>query len=411
MRALLRLRAVATELALVSLASIVSVTCLSRVARAEAPGPRTPPVHVLGIDSDDAEDQADALTGAIRSRVRSAPGWSLQETQHPLGMLTAALRCPPKPDAACLQRIGDQLHADRFVWGVMTKAPGNQVTVEMHLWARGRPDTSDKETYSDNLQDQNDETLRRIATRILDKISGTVTTGTVTVHAGDSEGVVWINGQKNRALEHGAATIALAPGKYDVEVRAQGFASAKQENVTVSAGLDTSVALRLEPAAAAPEATSAASSVDVRRVAGWSLIGVGAAAGIVAAIEGIEFISAKNDLDTARAQVPSQITDVCNSNEAFSPSAQAAASACAKYNQAATDRTVGVIVGSAGAIAIAVGAVLLLTEHAKETAPAPAGPATALAYQPRFRVLPYLSPPSAHRASGTSGGVNLTLVF
>ena len=206
MRGLLRLLAIFSGLAILWLA------CAPRVAYAEAPGPRTSPVHVLGIDSDDAEDQADALTGALRSRVRSAPGWSLQETQHALGMLTAALRCPQKPDAACLQRIGDQLHTDRFVWGVMSKSPGNQVTTEIHLWARGRPDVSAKETYSDNLQDQNDETLRRIAARILDKITGTTTKGTVTIHAGDSEGVVWINGQKNRALEHGAATNRARPG-------------------------------------------------------------------------------------------------------------------------------------------------------------------------------------------------------
>jgi hypothetical protein len=369
-------------------------------------------VHVLGIDSDDAEDQADALTGAIRSRVRGAPGWSLQETQHTLGMLTAALRCPPKPDAPCLQRIGDQLHADRFVWGLMSKAPGNQVTVEIHLWSRGRPDTSDKETYSDNLQDQNDETLRRIATRILDKISGTVTTGTVTVHAGEGDGVVWINGQKNHLLDHGAATIALVPGKYDVEVRAQGFTTAKQEGVAVAAGLDTSVSLKLDPAApASAEPPKSESTVDGRRIAGWALIGVGVAAGAVAAIEGIEFISAKNDLDAARAQVPSQITDVCNSNEAFSPSAGQAATACSKYNQAATDRTVGVIVGSVGAVALAVGAVLLITDHSREGSATPAtGPtATTRNDAPKFRLLPYFNPPGGGRTSG--GGLKLSVTF
>ena len=281
------------------------------------PGPRAVPAHVLGIDSDDAEDQADALTGALRSRVRGAPGWSLQETQHSLGMLTAALRCPQKPDAACLQRIGDQLHTDRFVWGVMSKAPGNQVTAEVHLWARGKPDVGAKETYSDNLEDQNDETLRKIAARILEKISGSPTTGTMTVHAGDAEGVVWINGQKSRALEHGAATIDLAPGRYDVELRAQGFETARQERVVVAAGQETNVPLKLVPAAAAStEQAPRGKPVDVRRVAGWSLIGLGVAAGIVAAVEGVEFLSAKNDLDAATARTSrAAITDVCaNSN-------------------------------------------------------------------------------------------------
>ena len=60
----------------------------------------------------------------------------------------------------------------------MAKAPGSQVSAEIHLWARGRPDAMAKETYSDNLRDQNDETLRRIATRILDKIGGNALNGT-----------------------------------------------------------------------------------------------------------------------------------------------------------------------------------------------------------------------------------------
>jgi hypothetical protein len=398
MRAVLRLLTMAAGLAFLWLLS------LPRLALAEAPGPRTPPVHVLGIDSDDAEDQADALTGALRSRIRSAPGWSLQETQHALGMLTAALRCPPRPDPPCLQRIGDQLHTDRFVWGMMSKAPANQVAAEIHLWMRGKPDTSTKETYSDNLRDQNDETLRRIATRIFDKISGTVTTGTLTVHLAEAErdASLWVNGQKSRALEHGAATIDLPPGRYEVEVRAQGFAPAKQESVLVSAGLDTAVALKLEPAAPPPPETSSTSGGSkIRQVAGWSLIGVGVVAGVVAVVEGVQFISAKNDLDAARKEVPSTINDVCSDSPSVTFNG-AAATACAKYNQAATDRTAGLILGGVGAVALAAGAVVLLTGTRERTDSGAAG--SARAEPPRWQVLP-----SAYPRGG--GGIDVSLTF
>ena len=110
---------------------LLALVSFARTAHAEAPSPRATPVHVLSIDSDDAEDQADALSGAIRSRVRLAPGWSLQETSHSLSMLTAALRCPQKPDTPCLQRIGDQIHTDRFIWGTMSKGPNNQVVADL----------------------------------------------------------------------------------------------------------------------------------------------------------------------------------------------------------------------------------------------------------------------------------------
>src|ERR1700723_946621 len=98
-----------------ALFALVTIVIHCSSARAQAPKPQD--LHVLEIDSDDADDQAEALTGALRSRVRSAQGWSLPETSQSLRMLTAALRCPVRPDAPCLQRIGDHLKTDRFVWG------------------------------------------------------------------------------------------------------------------------------------------------------------------------------------------------------------------------------------------------------------------------------------------------------
>ena len=285
----------------------------------------------------------------------------------------------------------------------MSKAPGNQVTAEIHLWARGKPDTSTKETYSDNLRDQNDETLRRVATRILDKISGTVTTGTLTVHVTEAEGeVLWVNGQKNRPIEHGAATIELPAGKYDVEVRALGFANAKQEAVLVSAGLDSTVTLKLETAPPPPVETSnaAVSGSKVRKVVSWSLVGLGVVAGVVAVVEAVQFMSAKNDLDAARKQVPSNITDVCSDNPTVAFNS-AATTACTKYNQAANDRTLAFISGGVAGALLVTGAVLLLT--APHEATEPAAPATARA-EPRLQVLPYAFPRGG-------GGVDLSLTF
>ena len=205
-------------------------------------------------------------------------GGRFKRLSTPWGCSPPRSRCPQKPDAACLhQRIGDQLHTDRFVWGVMSKVPrerghGRDSLVD----PRASPSVVAKETYSDNLQDQNDETLRKIATRVLDKLAGITTKGTLTVHAGDADGVVWINGQKNRALEHGAAMIELIPGRYDIEVRAPGFATATQEGVVVNPGQDTSVPLKMV-ALALPVAAAAApeSKGNARRVLGWTLIGLG----------------------------------------------------------------------------------------------------------------------------------------
>ncbi len=135
-------------------ASIAAVGAIPRPARAEPPNAKAMPVYVLSILTDDADDQADALTQALRSRVRQAPGWSLLETPQSFETLSIALRCPPTPDAACLQRIGDQLHADHYVWGTLAKKKGGEVVADVHFWTRGKPQTDASETYSDNLKER-----------------------------------------------------------------------------------------------------------------------------------------------------------------------------------------------------------------------------------------------------------------
>src|SRR5690242_13691103 len=78
------------------LVMMLTVVLVPRRAGADQSTAHTVSVAVLGLDSDDAEEQADALTGALRSRIRASQGWSLVDTTQSLGMLTAALRCPGK---------------------------------------------------------------------------------------------------------------------------------------------------------------------------------------------------------------------------------------------------------------------------------------------------------------------------
>src|SRR5262249_36150938 len=186
-----------------ALAALALVVFLVGDANADPPGPRAYPLFVLAIDTDDAEDQADALTTALRSRVRTAQGWSLSETTVTLSMLTAALKCPRIPDAPCLVRIADQLKGDRFVWGHMQQAPGNRVRVELRLWSRNKPEQHASETYADNLRDFTDDRLLRIAQRLFDRLAGIASTGALVLHAGDANGVIFVDGQRHGMLTNG----------------------------------------------------------------------------------------------------------------------------------------------------------------------------------------------------------------
>src|SRR5262249_43586159 len=101
---------------------VIAMVVGPRRAAADASTAHSVPVAVITFDSDDADEQAEALTGALRSRIRASHGWSLADAPQSLGMLTAALRCPGKPlTAECQAKVADQIKAERFVFGYVSR--------------------------------------------------------------------------------------------------------------------------------------------------------------------------------------------------------------------------------------------------------------------------------------------------
>jgi hypothetical protein len=145
-----------------------SLLVATSAARADAPGPNAPPIQVIAVRSDDAEDQADALTAALRNRVRALRGFSLGDGDYALEVLTLGLKCGESPDEACQIKIGNQIRADRFVWGSVKRSKSaKQVVADLHLWTRGRPSTKTEFTFSDNLTAPGDDGLRRLVDEAL----------------------------------------------------------------------------------------------------------------------------------------------------------------------------------------------------------------------------------------------------
>ena len=157
-----------------ALLCVLGLVVVPRAARAESASTRAVPVYVLSIWTDDADDQAESLTQALRWSVRQAAGWSLLESSQSFETLIIALKCPQRPDPACLLRIGDQLKADHYVWGTMDKkrVARGEVNAEVHMWARGKPDAMARETYSDSQKDPSSDSLRSIASGLFAKLTG-----------------------------------------------------------------------------------------------------------------------------------------------------------------------------------------------------------------------------------------------
>lgn len=278
---------------------MLTVLALPRAARADQPGAHTVPVAVLAFDTEDSEEQADAITGAVRSRIRAAEGWSLIETTQSLGMLTAAMKCPSRPPPECQQKIAEHIKAERYIWGFVSKGPlRGQVTAEIHLYQRGKPDTVFKESYADNLKDSNDDTLRKVATRIVDRFGG-VAVGVVVVRAADQTGDVVIDGGKRVPLEKGTARIEVAAGSHSIEVAPLTGEPIKR-NVLVTAGRESVV----EMARAIAEPPSEASKTKTRKLLGGAAMGAGAILGGVAIYELVHWFGLQSDGEARAKEVP-----------------------------------------------------------------------------------------------------------
>ena len=365
-------RAIRWGLALLGAFSLLLL--VARPARAQAEGGKPMAVYVLSITTDDADDQAEALTQALRSRVRQLRAWSLQETTQSFETLASALKCPSKPDANCLQRIADQLHVDRFIWGTMSKKPGGQVLADVHMWSRGRGDLVASDTYSDNLKDASDESLRTIAFKLFNTISGTNVsrTAVVVVHAGGARGDVLVDGEVKGSLDRGLARIEVPTGSHKIGVSVDGVAAPEQA-VSLSAGEERELTFVPTAPAGAAGGESSSGGISARRVIAYAALGVGGALVIAGVVEAAQWVSDNNANNSDRQRVKSSIQDVC-ANEINS----AAEDACRKEQDAVTASTLGWVFGGIGAVLIGSGTVLLLTDHSSSSEGAAATPTTGL---------------------------------
>ncbi|WP_394835122.1 hypothetical protein LVJ94_52350 [Pendulispora rubella] len=289
-------------------------------------------VHVLGFDSDNADDQVEALTTTLRTRVRAMSNWTLGGVSTSLSMVTAALKCPQRPDTACTQRMGDEFKADRVMYGWVNRTSPREVTAEVHLWVRGDREIVANETYPDTLTDAKDPKLQAVADRLLEKLLG----------------------------ERPPPPVVARPKEPVIEKK-------KEE----------------EPKPPPSRGVSA------RTVIGWSLIGLGAGAGIFGAVEGVRFLSLQSD-NKDDAAAPGAPADFCNPRRPQ----------CDKLEDAKTARTLEFIGIGAGVALVGTGVILLLTDHSKE---APRESAASKSSARKWQVAPSVGP--------RGGSVNLNMAW
>ncbi len=336
-------------------AVLVTSMALPRPAHADPAGASTVPLAVLAFDSSDAEEQADGLTGALRSRVRAADGWSLIETTQSLGMLTAAFACPARPTPECLLKIAEQIKAERYLFGFVTKGPtAGQVTAAVHLFQKGQPETIVKETFADNLKDSNDDAMQNVATRILGRFSSAAL-GVLVVRGSNVPGEIILDGEKHVPLERGSVRVELSPGSHSVEFAPAGGPPSKQ-NAVVSTGRETVVDFTVAPRAVVPPAAANEKS-PTRKIVGGVTMGAGLALGAIAVVELVRYFDFQEKGEQRAADLskndPSNGARPCREYDAT----------CFRINkdsQLASGLALGL--GAGSVVALSVGAYLFFTD-------------------------------------------------
>jgi hypothetical protein len=319
-------------------------------------------VQVLGVMTDDALPQAQAITEALRNAVDRKPGFGLAEGEYSLEVMTVALRCPDPPDQACLARIAEKIGAERYIWGNLRKEPKHKVGLHLSYWEKGSNQRDATLSYGASLHDASDDALQRIANELVDRLLGPAD-GTLVVRMGKLDGEVFINGDSKGKLVGGKATLTLTAGDVEVRVAAEGYRDG-QTVAQVPAGGSTEVTLEpvaLDREPMAPERPAETSPGGSHKTVGIVVLGAGG----LATIAGGFFWWASSSQNTSpeyqdyRAQVPKGV-DPCE--QAKIDHADRIVDLCDKNR---TNRILAWIVTPVGVVAMGVGGYLLATSPSR----------------------------------------------
>lgn len=337
----------------------IAVLCTDWPAFADPPGPGALPVTVVATKSDDALDQAEALTGALRKAVRDSQGWSLEAGKtHSLEFLILQMKCPEPIDATCEARIADVIKTDRYLWSVIGLG-GDFVTGTLNFWVRGKGTNRAKLKYSANLTDPMDDALIDVATKAFAEVAGGAPEGSVKITTGGIEGQLFVDDEPIGALAAEGGTFQLAAGEHRIVVKAPGYADA-EATVTIEPATTVDVQLTLVE-------VEEETGVDGRMIGGFISLGVGVAAGAVGLWAALEVNSIKGDegFDRYRSgfteseNACDKAADGGTENEV--PGAPAASDIAADCDRATTMEIVQAVMFPLAAVAAGVGGYLLGT--------------------------------------------------
>ncbi len=283
----------------------VSVPCFFAVADP------TKPVAVLPVQTIDAFDQAEGLTSALKRAIEATPGYGLDDRDLPrVDVLIMSLPCgdpdhpPDAPDAACEEKIANQIKTDRFVWALLEK-DGANVKGSIHFYQRGRPSGSAPLEYTANLTSGADDTLVGIAKKALLTAGGGAPSVRLQIAAGHETGDAFVDGAPVGKVVAGHGDLVATVGAHKILVKLPDGRTMAADVIVASTG-DTVVTLTPPPPPEKP--------LDLKIPIGFGFLaaGIGVAAGGLFGT--VDIGSQKNALASDRTMTGYTGTDICQNS-------------------------------------------------------------------------------------------------
>ena len=342
-------------------------------------------IEVLTLSSNDAVEEAAALTDAMKHAMIEAVGVTEHGSGgkgHALEAILLTVGCDDATVPACSAKIAAEIKHDRFVFGTVKKSPPNKLTATLSYYGNGEVKTVAK-TYDAGpvSKDGTSPELKAIALDALYGLIGGPPSAPVEVSVvgpgGSDSGDLYEGENKVGHVEAGKATIQLSAGKHTVELRMPGYASS---TATVEVGAAGSE-LKFAPVKLTPS-----KPLDWQLYGGLGAIAVGAVFVGVGVATSLSIKDAQDDptFTAYRKRFSSGVSDTCEKARASdegrkqSPSdpnlAPQIVDLCDKVK---TKQTMQFVWYGLGAAFIAGGTVLILTDKPKDTGAAPGDTAKA----------------------------------
>lgn len=293
-------------------------------------------VVVLGLRSVEGDDDlANTITEELRVAAKGVTGWAVLERSVSMAQMMLAHGCDDV-DATCLSEIAKGLGAERIIYGTIRRTSArDDYDFSLDLSSFDAASGRIEQTVTEVVPKAETETdgLGAHVAKMLQRLSGAATAGTIVVQANVENAKVTLNAQPVGEVVGGRLVLEqVQPGSYELEISAEGHRTYRavvqvQENAetTVAAtlnageGEDDWKRRDIEESFGTPEDTKGSGAplwvgYTLVGVAGASLIGLVVSWVMINQIEKDELYNDyRSVVDEGNQGLPSdqQVTDVC----------------------------------------------------------------------------------------------------